>query len=81
MPRTETVLRSWRRSAIVLVEQVDRFTLRMVQDDGTVLLSDGEGLWGTNGCTWYGKAPEGWDDARAESVETVLRCEMELDYS
>jgi len=81
MPRTIESLGWIGNSANLSERQTDRFTLRMVRDDGVVLMSDGNGLWAQGGCSFYGKPPHGWDEGKAEPCNESLVYEFMSDYS
>lgn len=85
MPRAEQIIRKYRRGDVTL-DVTERYTLSQTLPDGTVIYSDGDGLWRINrpgrvGVSWKGEPPAGWDPAAAVEHHHACHYEMDVDYS
>lgn len=79
MPRFEDEIARYRDCVEVAVTET--WTLRVDLPNGTILRGDGKDFWHNGRCSYYGKAPAGWDDSRAYAEDFKRSYETELDYS
>lgn len=81
MPRIQEMSHWHGNSARGIEKVIDTFTLRQDLPDGSIIRTDGKGLWMHRRMTWMGQAPKEWDPSKAVKEDHKVEYSLEVDYS